>query len=332
MKKTLFYLLLFLSISSTGSANNSISVNQDMFIEQMVAEHGFTNTDLEKLFDQATVSKSILAAISKPAEKKLKWFEYKDIFLQEKRINKGVEFWRDNSHALLRAEIKFGVPAEIIVAIIGVETFYGRIKGSYRVVDALNTLAFHYPKRADFFRSEFKHFLLLSREQGFEPLSLTGSYAGAMGLPQFISSSYRNYAIDFDGDDIINIWDNPVDAIGSVANYFVAHRWRQGEEVIHRVDVEGDTFRDALTPGLKPDLDSSELETLGIKSDNAYATDEKLKLLQFVQESGPEYWLARHNFYVITRYNHSQLYAMAVYQLAQEIKQRKNNLAQQLEQ
>ncbi len=332
MKKYLIYLSLLFSISLTVQANTGISVNQEMFIEQMVAEHGFANADLVKLFDQVSVSKSILAAISKPAEKKLKWFEYKDIFLREKRINKGVEFWRDNSHALLRAEIKFGVPAEIIVAIIGVETFYGRIKGSYRVVDALNTLAFHYPKRADFFRSEFKHFLLLSREQGFEPLSLTGSYAGAMGLPQFISSSYRNYAIDFDGDDIINIWDNPVDAIGSVANYFVAHRWRQGEEVIDRVDVEGDAFRNVLTPGLKPDLDSSSLATLGIKSDNTYAADEKLKLLQFVQESGPEYWLARHNFYVITRYNHSQLYAMAVYQLAQEIKQRKNNLAQQLEQ
>ncbi len=331
MKNITLLLLLALFLPVVVQANEGISVSQDMFIKKMVNEHNFDNSGLKKLFDQASVSQTILDAISRPAEKKLQWFEYKDIFLRENRIQKGVEFWQDNYHTLLRAEIKFGVPAEIIVAIIGVETFYGRITGKYRVVDALNTLAFHYPKRADFFRSEFEHFLLLSREQGFDPLSLTGSYAGAMGLPQFISSSYRNYAIDFDGDDVINIWDNPVDAIGSVANYFVAHRWQNGEPVIDKVEVEGDAYKQALTAGLEPDLESSRLEELGIRPRSDYGEQEKLKLLVFDQEDGPELWLARHNFYVITRYNHSQLYAMAVYQLAQEIKQRINRLAQNLE-
>ena len=219
------------------------------------------------------------------------------------------------------------MPPEIIVAIIGVETFYGRITGKYRVVDALNTLAFHYPKRANFFRSEFEHFLLLTREQGFDPLSLTGSYAGAMGMPQFISSSYRNFAIDFDGDKVINIWDNPVDAIGSVANYFVAHKWKAGEPVIDKAIVEGKVFKTALTPGLEPDIDAATLPVLGIQSTASYGKQEKLKLLNFEQESGPEYWLARHNFYVITRYNHSELYAMAVYQLARAIKHRVERVA-----
>ncbi len=326
MKKTFLITLIILSVSFAQKAS-AVSITKEEFIRDMAKKYDFDVSRLNGLFAQATVSKSILEAISRPAEKKLPWYKYKNIFLQEKRIQQGIEFWQKHSATLQRAEEKFGVPAEIIVAIIGVETFYGRITGSYRVFDALNTLAFHYPKRADFFRSEFEQFLLLTREQGFDPLSLTGSYAGAMGMPQFISSSYRHYAIDFDNDNVINIWDNPVDAIGSVANYFVEHDWQQGQPVINRVNVSGSAYKQALTKGLKPDLAPSSLNSLGIRSPVKYSKNEKLKLLEYELEDGSEFWLARKNFYVITRYNHSELYAMAVYQLANEIKERKRRLA-----
>ena len=163
--------VLFCLIFNIAQANTKISVSKDEFITQMADQHGFDSSKLENIFNQAKVSKSILNAISKPAEKKLSRYKYRQIFIQDKRISQGIEFWQNNKAKLIEAENKFGVPAEIIIAIIGVETFYGRIAGSYRVVDALNTLAFHYPKRSNFFRSEFEQFLLLTREQGFDPLS-----------------------------------------------------------------------------------------------------------------------------------------------------------------
>ena len=313
--------ILFLVFNSV-QANTDVSTLQAEFIKKMQSQHGFDESELKKIFEQATVSQSILKAISKPAEKKLQWHEYRNIFIKEKRIQQGVAFWQENKNKLEQAEKKFGVPAEIITAIIGVETFYGRIAGSYRVVDALNTLAFHYPKRASFFKSEFEQFLLLAREQGFDPLSLKGSYAGAMGMPQFISSSYRHYAIDYDGDDVIDIWNNPNDAIGSVANYFVEHGWQAGKPVIAQVDFKGEVNKNAIKGGLELDITVPELKQFGIISNAVFEENEKLKLFEYVLEDGKEYWLAHKNFYVITRYNHSALYAMAVYQLAIKIKER----------
>jgi peptidoglycan lytic transglycosylase B len=313
---------VWINVRANTLVDNEISVSQDEFIAQMAKRHNFDAVNLTKVLKQTIVSQTILDAISKPAEKKLTWHKYRKIFIQKKRINQGVTFMQENNPKLAEAEKKFGVPAEIITAIIGVETFYGRITGSYRVVDALNTLAFHYPKRAAFFRSEFEQFLLLVREQDFDPLSLKGSYAGAMGMPQFISSSYRHYAIDFDGDDIIDIWNNPNDVIGSVANYFAEHGWNKGKPVIAKVKVEGNNYKQALDGGLEPDINESDLEKLGIKSHSYFEKNEKLKLLEYELEKENEYWLAHKNFYVITRYNHSSLYAMAVYQLAMEIKVR----------
>jgi len=325
MHKLIILSTVFLCLTfNFAQANLIISASQDEFITQMAKKHGFDGASLTKLFEQAIVSQSILDAISKPAEKKLTWYKYREIFIQEKRINQGFIFWQNNESKLSEAEKIFGVPVEIITAIIGVETFYGRMAGSYRVVDALNTLAFHYPERAAFFRVEFEQFLLLTREQGFDPLSLKGSYAGAMGMPQFISSSYRHYAIDFDGDDIIDIWNNPNDAIGSVANYFVEHGWQKGKPVIAKINIDGNNYKQALGGGLEPDIYESDLERLGVKSHSTFEKNEKLKLLEFELENKKEYWLAHHNFYVITRYNHSSLYAMAVYQLALEIKERIN--------
>ena len=182
-----------------------------------------------------------------------------------------------------------------------------------------------------FFRDEFEQFLLLAREQGFDPLTLKGSYAGAMGMPQFISSSYRHYAIDFDGDNIIDIWNNPDDAIGSVANYFAEHGWQKDKPIVAKVKLEGEKYKGVLGNGLKPDIDESELEKLGIKSNSLFEKNEKLKLLEYEQKNSNEYWLAHKNFYVITRYNHSHLYAMAVYQLASEISKIINNTSQALD-
>ena len=323
---SIFILLLCFSISA--QANIDAPASQAEFISLMEQKYGFDTLKLKKLFEQAIVSQTILDAIAKPAEKKLPWYKYRDIFIQEKRIRAGLDFRKKNIDKLLEAEKRFGVPAEIITAIIGVETFYGRNTGSYRVVDALNTLAFYYPKRADFFRNELEQFLLLTREQGFDPLSLKGSYAGAMGMPQFISSSFRHYAIDFDNDKVIDIWHNADDAIGSVANYFVEHGWQKDKPIIAKADVNGENYKQFLGGGLEPDIHVSKLKELGIRSNSKFENDEKLKLLEYEFENKNEYWLAHRNFYVITRYNHSELYAMAVFQLAMEIRKRLTQSAQ----
>ena len=215
-----------------------------------------------------------------------------------------------------------GVPAEIIVAIIGVETSYGGNTGSYRVIDALSTLAFDYPKRSTFFTKELKHFLILTREQGLDPLKLKGSYAGAMGYGQFMPSSYRSYAIDFDGDDLIDIWNNPVDAIGSVANYFKRHGWRLNAPVVFAARANDDVAQDWFVRSrsdLIPEHTVGDFAAAGIHVEQTLAPDEKATAMKFALEEGYEYWLGVHNFYVITRYNHSAMYAMSVHQLSQQI-------------
>ena len=288
------------------------------FIGEMVAEHQFDKGKLRELFSKAKISKSIVKAISRPAEAK-PWHKYRPIFLTKDRINLGVKFLRENEETLRRAEQEYGVPVEIIVAIIGVETRYGKHAGRYKVLDSLATLAFEYPKRSRFFRSELKQFLLLCREQGLDPLTVKGSYAGAMGIPQFISSSYRNYAVDFDEDGHIDIWDNPVDAIGSVGNYFKVHGWKPGEAIASQAIVENDNYLAALSKGLELHINTSELGNYGIRGENMPDEDMDVKFLEYEQKDGSEFWLGFHNFYVITRYNHSALYAMAVFQLSAEI-------------
>ena len=226
---------------------------------------------------------------------------------------------KENRLVLDKAEKAYGVPREIITAIIGVETRYGRNTGRYKVIDSLVTLAFHYPKRAGFFRSELEQFLLLTREQGLDPLEVTGSYAGAMGISQFISSSYRNYAVDFDIDGKTDIWNNPSDAIGSVANYFKMHGWKPGKQIAFRARAEGDQYLQELDGDLLPDKKVRDLAEYGIYPVTPVNPDTMVKLLRFETREGDELWLGLQNFYVITRYNHSPLYAMAVFQLAMEI-------------
>ncbi len=315
-----FFLPFFLSVFSFPVFPGDLAERDDVqqFIQEMVDEHGFERETLSKQFSRAKIANSILKAISRPAEAK-PWFKYRKIFLTTDRINQGVKFLEENFDTLKRAESEYGVPVEIIVAIIGVETRYGRHAGRYNVLDSLSTLAFEYPKRSKFFRSELKQFLLLAREQKLDPLEVKGSYAGAMGIPQFISSSYRNFAVDFDGDEKIDIWDNPVDAIGSVGNYFKKHGWQAGETVAVKAMVEGDAYLAVLSKGLEPHINTAKLAEFGISAEEMPGEHSDIKFLEYELEKGREFWLGYRNFYVITRYNHSSLYAMAVYQLASEI-------------
>ncbi|PCH62445.1 MAG: lytic murein transglycosylase B, partial [Gammaproteobacteria bacterium] len=272
-------------------------------------------------FDEVEVKASILKAISRPAEKSKPWYDYRKIFITEKRIDGGVRFWQQHADSLAAAEQKYGVSAEIIVAILGVETRYGGNVGGYRVVDALSTLAFRYPPRSPFFRSELEHFLLLTREEQMSHLDPIGSYAGAMGLGQFMPSSYREYAVDFDQDGKRDIWTNPVDAIGSIANYLKRHGWVAGETIVHQTFVNGDEPASLLKKGLKPSISRAELTIAGVSLHNLPAGEDDLALIALTQRDGEEYWLARQNFYAVTRYNHSRMYAMAVTQLAQMIRE-----------
>lgn len=287
------------------------------FVSEMTRDYGFASEQLVALFAEVERKQAILDAISRPAEKAKPWKDYRPIFITDKRISKGVEFWKQHEATLARAETEYGVPAEIIVAIIGVETFYGGNTGSWRVMDALSTLAFDYPPRAPFFRKELREFLLLTREEQVEPLSMTGSYAGAMGLPQFMPSSFRAYAVDFDGDGRINIWNNPTDAIGSVASYFKRHHWQPGQPVASAATVKGAQAEQGLTVGLDPVKTVAELRALGWASADPLADDLPVTAFRLEGAEGAEYWLGLPNFFVITRYNRSVMYAMAVNQLAE---------------
>ncbi|MFT7090296.1 MAG: membrane-bound lytic murein transglycosylase B [Candidatus Azotimanducaceae bacterium] len=290
------------------------------FISEMV-EEGFEAEMLQSTFVAARYQQSIIDAISRPAERTLNWDRYQDIFLTERRVKAGVEFIDTHRDAFEAAEVKYGVPIPVIASIIGVETLYGRITGKYRVIDSLSTLAFDYPPRSKFFRSELKEFFRLAREEGQSVLEPLGSYAGAMGYGQFISSSYRNYAVDFDGDGIRDIWNNPVDAIGSVANYLSRHGWQRGGLVTVPARLDREVMDDVFNVALKPNRTVADLSTLGVQTDILLEGSFEVSPMMLEGKAGQEYWLGLKNFYVITRYNHSKLYAMAVFQLSEQIKQ-----------
>ncbi len=319
-----FLLLGLLLLAPAIGLANPLLQRPEMrsFIDEMVAKHGFNSAELAALFAKVETQPRIIEAITRPAEAK-PWHAYRKIFLTEKRIAGGVAFWDENAALLEAAEARFGVAPAVIVAIIGVETNYGGNAGSWQVIDALTTLAFDYPRRGDFFRSELEHFLLLAQEEGLDPLDPVGSYAGAMGLGQFIPSSYRHYAIDFDGDGQRDLFGNRADAIGSVANYFARHGWRQGGMVTVPTSVEGEAWRALVDLGYKPERRLERFPGYGVTVPEGLDTGELAALLELEADSGPEYWIALHNFYVITRYNHSPLYAMAVHQLSREIAERR---------
>lgn len=289
------------------------------FVAEMVEKHDFERDWLLDILENAETQDTVLEAISRPAERTLEWHEYRNIFLDEKRILAGAEFWREHRDTLARISEETGVSREILVGIIGVETYFGRITGNYRVIDALTTLAFDYPPRSSFFRRELEEFLLLANEERMDPADATGSYAGAMGAPQFMPSSYRAYAVDASADGKRDIWTNWPDVIGSVANYFVEHGWRRGSEVVALATLP-ERWRDTVPDNpLKPADTVASLSRKGVLFATDLAGDQKSQLLKLDGANGDEYWVGFHNFFVITRYNHSVMYALAVYQLGREI-------------
>ncbi|MEY8247010.1 MAG: lytic murein transglycosylase B [Bermanella sp.] len=287
------------------------------FIQEMVQEHQYDPQMLRAVLSQAERKDSILKAIARPAERTKAWYEYRAIFMQNKRIEAGKAFLQEYKAIFDEVEAKYGVPREIIAAVIGVETFYGRNTGSYRVIDSLATLAFDYPQRSLFYR-ELKHYFLMVRDNQLDPLGIKGSYAGAMGLGQFIPSSYISYAVDFDGDGKKDLWHNRGDAIASVAYYFKRHGWKSGEPMADRVtlhNTDADKFANK-TLSLKGSLQDWQQRGVNLPKQRS---EQAAALFRYQLEGSQEYWLAYKNFYVITRYNHSRLYARAVYELSQAL-------------
>jgi len=327
MKPIRFVLLAAFLLSNTPviaadtSAVNLQQANVAAFIDEMVEEHGFDRAELRAVLNQAQIKQTIIKKISTPAERTLTWAEYRKIFITKERINVGATFWRENKEMLERIELETGVPIEMIVGIIGVETYFGRITGKDRVIDALATLAFEYPPRSTFFRKELREFLILAREEGIDPTEPMGSYAGAMGRPQFMPSSFRAYAVDSTGDGKRDIWNNWADVAGSVANYFLAHRWRVGEEVVAQATLSSDWSGPLPSPTntLKATDTIETLSKKGVMFVTDLGADTKSQLLSYEGDSGMEYWVGFHNFFVITKYNRSVMYALAAHQLGQMI-------------
>jgi membrane-bound lytic murein transglycosylase B len=279
--------------------------------------------DIEKIaaiIDKAEYKQTIIDAITRPAEGK-PWHEYQHIFISNKRVKAGLEFWKKHQATLERAEKQFNVPQEIIVAIIGVETYYGQLAGSWSPLDALYTLGFFYERRKDFFRSELEHLLKLVEEESLDLKNMKSSYAGAMGYGQFIPSSYRHYAIDFDGDGKRDLLNNPIDAIGSVANYFAEHGWKMGQPVMSPTIYTHKNPETIAEKGIKPHTAVKELNQQGIHNIIPIAPDNEASLIKYEYPDHNEYWMGLNNFYVITRYNRSPLYARSVYSLSIALKQ-----------
>jgi membrane-bound lytic murein transglycosylase B len=330
---TLVVVALLTWVSPTAAATSSpgFASRSDVrgFIDEMAGEHGFRRGALRRIFSEVRVQASVVAAMQRPLLEPPKWYEYARPFLAAERVQGGVRWWSAHASELAQVEVRFGVPAEVIVAILGVETFYGRNLGRYRALDALATLAFDYPRRAAFFRGELREFLLLARELGVSPLVPKGSFAGALGVPQFMPGSYRRYAVDFDGNGRADLWTSAPDIVASVGRFLAEHGWQPGgpvllgariaderrESVLQRLDG-GITERLPLVAWAEAGV--TPLETAGGHE------SESIGLLSLEENAGghegASYWFACNNFYVLTRYNRSRLYATAVWELAKAIR------------
>ena len=311
------FLLVSLVCSLSAAAQTVNSSARTAFIDKMVAQHKFDRAALTSLLDEAVIDKTILDTMARPAERVVPWFEYRDRFLTEKRILQGTDFWIEHGETLRR--IPDPNVAASVVGILGVETSFGRITGRYRVIDALATLAFDYPPRGDFFRSELQQFLLLSREEAVDPRTALGSYAGAMGAPQFISSSYRTYAIDGDGNGKRDLWNSWDDVIGSVANYLLAYGWREGEPVVVTATLPSDDLSRFNIAKLELNETVQSLRDKGVRFETSLPADAPALLIVAQGKDGPVYRVGFTNFYVVTRYNRSPMYAMAVHDLGQAV-------------
>jgi len=312
-----------LGFCALAHADNRASVTKarGAFVDKMVTEHGFDRAALTATLSSATIDKAILDAIAKPAERVVPWYEYRAIFVNDARIATGVRFWTEHAATIQSVADRYGVAPEMLVAIVGVETYFGQRTGKYRVIDSLATLAFAYPPRAKFFAGELESYLLLAREEGIDPTVPLGSYAGAMGAGQFIPSSFRTYAVDADGDGKRDIWNDWADVLGSVANYFHKSGWKTGEPVADSATRPSEWQGPEPSNGLDLADTVGSLTQLGYVFTTMQSTDAPAAAYALeAQGGGSEFWIGYHNFRVITRYNRSPKYALAAHQLGQAIR------------
>lgn len=324
-------LLLSQAAPSLAAENYADRPEVARFVDDLVTRHGFDRAELLDLFRRAEFQAGAIKFILPPASPTVRnWTAYRARYIEPKRVNGGLAFWAEHKASLDRASREYGVPQEIIVAILGVETLYGRIMGKFQTFSTLTTLAFDYPPRAELFRGELEQLLLLARESHSSPLIWRGSFAGALGMPQFLPSSIRKWAVDFDNDGRIDLAGSPDDAIGSVAKFLHDHGWQAGTPVAQPAILSGDAYRELADGKVAPRWTPAELAAKGIAAqggspDSPNAKDDKSALIDLITPGGnTEYWLGYQNFYVITRYNRSSFYAMVVFHLAQELKKQGN--------
>lgn len=316
MRLTTLFILLFVSIQGYAQIDESAI---KAFQQDFENKH---KRGVKDIIAQAEYQQEIIDKISRPAEGTMTWNRYRNIFMKDERIDAGLAFWSEHKTALEKVSADTGVPEEVILGIIGVETYFGKNKGSYRVLDALYTLGFAYPKRAKFFKSELEKFLILCETEGLDPLTVKGSYAGAMGYSQFMPSSYIAYAKSFEKEGNVDLIESPEDAIASVANYIKVHRWQKGQPIASKANFTRDVGK-LNKQVLRPKNQLSAYTKIGILPEDEVNGDPKATLVILESGEEKEHWFGFYNFYVITRYNHSPFYAMAVYQLGEAIKNKK---------
>tara|TARA_R110000868_G_scaffold178991_1_gene418932 strand:- start:691 stop:1686 length:996 start_codon:yes stop_codon:yes gene_type:complete len=297
----------------------------ESFIKDFSSQSKLTEEEVRSILSKAEYQEDIIDKMNNPAESKMNWTRYRNIFMKDDRILAGVSFWNENEETLKQVSNDSGVSEEIILGILGVETFFGQRKGTYKILDALYTLGFGFPRRAKFFKSELGHFLELANEEKLDVYNLKGSYAGAMGYCQFMPSSYKAYAKSFDEGGTRDLVDSPEDAIASIANYLKVHRWKEGQMIVSQA-VKSSDAQTVNKQSLKPKYSVSHYSNLGYRPVGNISPSSLSTLIQLEQNDGMEYWLGFNNFYVITRYNHSEMYAMAVYQLAEAIDEKRQEL------
>jgi membrane-bound lytic murein transglycosylase B len=307
------------TVQKTARIDYALRAEVLEFIAEMVAKHQFNEEELKSLFAAVRFQESVVRLMTPAAPNfKRSWEVYRRRFIDATRINAGVEFWTTHADATKRASQAYGVPEEIIMAIIGVETVFGRVTGDYRVMDALTILTFDYPRRAEFFRGELENFLIFTRDMQIKPFTVKGSYAGAIGYPQFMPSSIRRFATDFDGDGQIDLRGSATDAIGSVAKFLADHGWKAGEPIVFDVKLQSNAkLQELIAAGIEPKFNALELADSGVEVQGEVPADMKLALIDLPNgDNATSYMAGPRNFYVITRYNRSSFYAMAVRDLA----------------
>ena len=315
-----YFKILLIAFLTSQSIYSDYSVKDETieFIDYMVQKHGYEKSNLESIFQRAEYQEKVVRIMNRQPEGTMTWERYREIMVNESRISAGKEFIRSHKQDLKRAEKIYGVPAEIIASILGIETSYGRIKGNIRVIDSLSTLAFDYPRRSKFFKIQLEEFLLLSKEENFNPEEIEGSIAGAMGYGQFMPDSYRDYAVDFDNDGVRDILNNPVDAIGSVANFLNKKgKWKPNAPIAIRAKAINEIKE--IKSSFKPYMTSMELEKIGLVASEGIPGNLKFVPISLDLEDGYEYWLGFDNYHSISRYNRSKLYVMAVFEFSNSL-------------